>query len=40
LGIFSEPEGVIGMLKSLRLHIKGGARARVNGFRLFWDLCY
>jgi hypothetical protein len=33
LGIFSELEGVLGMRKSLHLPIKGGARARVNGFR-------
>jgi hypothetical protein len=33
LGIFFELEGVLGMQKSLRLSIKGGVRARVNGFR-------
>jgi hypothetical protein len=34
LGIFLELEGVIEMQKSLRLPIKGGMRARVNGFRI------
>jgi hypothetical protein len=35
LGIFFEFEGVFGMQKSLRLPIKGGARARVKGFTTF-----
>jgi hypothetical protein len=38
LGIFSEAGGVVGMQKSLHLPIKGGVRARVNGFRLFLEL--
>jgi hypothetical protein len=35
LGIFSRFEGRLGMLKSLRLLIKGGSRAYVKGFTTF-----
>jgi hypothetical protein len=34
LGIFFELEGVFGIIKSLCLPIKGGTRARVNGFTI------